>query len=161
VCLFYLYLSFVLLIQKTLYRTELALDNSGISVAPPKRLRSTTTAIPSQPSITTSRARRSDAKSKKLEKEMSSDEDDESEDENNDKGKENEDKSESNEDNESESNESSDEGDENGHQKSQNNDNDDKETDNVDAGACVATTNTHFGKMFQSHIVILLTFFWS
>ena len=141
---FFHYLSFVLLLKKTLYRTELALDNSGISVAPPKRLRSTTIAIPPQPSIT-SRARRSDAKSKKLAKEMTSNEDDESDDENNDNGKENEDNSESNDDNESKSNESSDE---NGHQKSQNDDNDDKETNNANVGLCVTRTNAHFGKNF-------------
>ena len=74
-------ISFVLLIKFFIYSTELALDNSGISVAPPKRSRSaTSTAIPSgPPTITSSRARRSDVKSKMLEKEdTSSNEDNQS-----------------------------------------------------------------------------------
>jgi hypothetical protein len=59
---FNIFLIFFLII--TIYSTEEILDNSGISVAPPKRSRSITTAttMPPRATVTSSRVRRSDAK---------------------------------------------------------------------------------------------------
>ena len=86
---FFLSFTFVFfLIKNAIYSTELVLENSGVSVAPPVRSRSTTaTAMPPKPTITSTRARRSDAKStvtkeakttgNPTNKDESSDEDDE------------------------------------------------------------------------------------
>ena len=148
----FIYFSFILLIKKTIYSTELALDNSRISIAPPKHFWTTTaTALLSQPHIASSQARWSDAKSKMFKKESSFDED-----EKNNNRKENKDnESESNKD---ESNQSgSDEGNQNWNQQCQNNNNNESnntsindntsvndntsinDNTSVNAGACVTS----------------------
>jgi hypothetical protein len=118
------------------------LDASGISIAPPKRLRSITTttqAIPQQP--TSSRVRRSDAKpmtTKKQEAKITATEsdegdksDDDDDDENEDEDEENEDDDEENEDdNEDEENEDNDE---------ENNDDDEENDDEDDDKGCHVT----------------------
>ena len=118
------------MIKTTVYSTEEILDNSGISIAPPKRSRSITTAttMPPRATVTSSRAHRSDAKPVTKQEATGEDEKD-----NDDSGDNHDDEEDEDEENDHDDEEDEDEeNEENDHEDKENKDKDDEDEGNED-----------------------------